>query len=388
MKIAVIGAKGLPPLQGGIEHQCAELYPRIALQGHKVDFFARSSYTSQPWFNEHYYRGIRVISLPTLKAKGTDALTSSALGAIAALGQDYDIIHFHALGPALFSSLPKLASSPAKIVVTCHGLDWQRAKWGKIGSRLIKAGEQMAVRYADALVVVSQELRQYFKNEYSRETVYIPNAPVRYADSDASFAFATSLNLEKQQYIVFLGRLVPEKCPDLLIQAFKKLQPPGWKLVLIGGNSDSLSYIVELSQLAAKDPNILFTGQLGGSQLAEVVRGAGLFVLPSNVEGLPLAMLEAMQEGIPIVASDIAPHKELIDEDCGLLFRAGSVDSCAEMISEALDNPGLMTQMTENARKHVQKNYNWDKIASENLKTYESLLKVTSQPVSLTNQLQ
>ena len=235
---------------------------------------------------------------------------------------------------------------------------------------------------------VSQELRQYFSNEYSRETVYVPNAPVRYADSDASFAFATSLNLKKQQYIVFLGRLVPEKCPDLLIRAFKKLQPPGWKLVLIGGNSDSLSYIVELSQLAAKDPNILFTGQLGGSQLAEVVRGAGLFVLPSNVEGLPLAMLEAMQEGIPIVASNIAPHRELIDEDCGLLFRAGSVDSCAEMISEALDNPGLMTHMAENARKHVQKHYNWEKIALENLKIYESLLKVTSQPVSLTNQLQ
>ncbi|MBE9137699.1 glycosyltransferase family 4 protein [Nodosilinea sp. LEGE 07088] len=382
MKIAVVGAKGLPPLQGGIEHQCSELYPRIQALGHQVDFFARASYTSQPWFHSHDYKGIRVISLPAPTTKGSDALASSALAAfVSSLGRDYDVIHFHALGPALFASLPKLAYSRAKVVVTCHGLDWQRSKWGKIARHLIRSGEQMAVKYADSIVVVSKQLQQYFQDTYGYRTVYIPNAPVSYEATDESFTYGASLGLEKKKYIIFLGRLVPEKRLDILIQAFKSLPPSGWKLVIVGGNSGSLPYVAEISRLVAKDSSILFTGLLGGAKLAELMRGAGLFVLPSDVEGLPLAMLEAMSEGVPVVASDIEPHRELLGKNRGLLFDAGSVESCKAMIAQALVSSKYMESLASNAQQYVLSTYNWDRITRDNLEVYRAAIEAVPQTV-------
>lgn len=154
MKIAVIGAKGLPAKQGGIEHHCEEIYPRLVEQGHQVDLFARASYTGASSIESYDHKGVRVISLPCLQKGGMDALLSSALGAIASSNNQYDIIHFHALGPSLFCWLPKLITK-SKIVVTCHGLDWQRAKWNKASSKLLQYGERAAVRFADGMIVVS-----------------------------------------------------------------------------------------------------------------------------------------------------------------------------------------------------------------------------------------
>lgn len=372
MKIAVIGAKGLPPKQGGIEHYCAEVYPRMVAQGHAVDLFARSSYTEFAWKQEYDYEGVRVISLPCAGWRGVDAFSSSALGAISAIVSNYDIIHFHALGPALFSCLPKVASS-AKVVVTCQGLDWQRAKWGNLSSRTIKLGESIAARYADGIIVVSEELRSYFFRTYERQAVYIPNAPASYPKSDANFAFGTSLNLEQNRYLLFLGRLVPEKRPDLLIEAFQKLKPQGWKLVLAGGDSDTKLYVSQLLDALANDPNVVLAGELRGARLAEIVRGAGLFVLPSDVEGLPLSMLEAMREGIPVVASNIPPHQQLIDERRGVLFQAGDLDSCTEKLDWAISHLQEMQDKAQKAKQYVNLNYNWDKITDENINLYQAL---------------
>ncbi len=192
MKIAVIGAKGLPAKQGGIEHYCQELYPRMVEHGHSVDLFARSSYTECTWLHNYEVRGVRVVSLPCLKLRGMDALLSSALGAIASSGKQYDIVHFHAMGPSLMSWLPKIAST-AKVVVTCQGLDGRRAKWGRFSSYMLNQGESAAARFADGLIVVSQELRSYFMNTYGREAVYIPNGPAGFGESDPNFAYGNLL---------------------------------------------------------------------------------------------------------------------------------------------------------------------------------------------------
>lgn len=381
MRIAVIGAKGLPPKQGGIEHYCAEVYPRMVAQGHCVDLFARSSYTELSWREEYDFKGVRVISLPCMGKRGIDAFSSSALGAISAIASNYDVVHFHALGPALFSCLPKIASS-AKIVVTCQGLDWQRAKWGNLSSRLIKLGEMTAARYAHGIIVVSEELRSYFLRTYERQTVYIPNAPASYPKSDENFEYGTSLKLEQQRYLLFLGRLVPEKRPDLLIEAFQKLKPPGWKLVLAGGVSDTKQYVSNLLDAIASDPNVILAGELWGDRLAEIVRGAGLFVLPSDVEGLPLSMLEAMREGIPVVASNIPPHQQLIDEQRGVLFQAGDIDSCVQRLGWAINNSQEMKTRAQKAQQYVKLNYNWDKITTENINLYKAL---SHPPRQLTN---
>ncbi|MBD2362812.1 glycosyltransferase family 4 protein [Anabaena minutissima FACHB-250] len=374
MKIAVIGVKGLPPKQGGIEHYCAEVYPRIVEQGHSVDLFARSSYTDCRWFENYDFQGVQVISLPSFDFRGIDAFITSALGAIAASGKQYDIIHFHALGPSLFTWLSRLTAKKAKIVVTCQGLDWQRAKWGNFSSRLILAGEQAAVRFAHGLIVVSKDLQSYFLQTYDRQTVYIPNAPANYAESDPNFSYGTSLGLIEGRYILFLGRLVPEKRPDLLIEAFCKLKPPGWKLVLAGGISDTKSYVSQLLDIISENQEVLFAGELQGERLAEMVRGAGLFVLPSDVEGLPLAMLEAMREGISVMASDIPPHQQLLSEQRGILFQAGNLDSCISCLDWAVNHPQELAIMAGNAQKYVELNYSWEQITAENLKLYKTLL--------------
>ncbi|MCL1463451.1 glycosyltransferase family 4 protein [Argonema galeatum] len=373
MKVAVIGAKGLPAKQGGIEHHCEEIYSRAVDRGHEVDLFARSSYTGFDSPENYYVNGVRVVSLPCLNMGGMDALLSSGLGAHASTGKKYDIIHFHALGPALFSWLPKFATS-AKIVVTCHGLDWQRAKWNKACSQLIKMGERAAVRFADEIIVVSEDLQDYFKKTYGRDTTYIPNAASSLGESDPDFTFGKSIGLEQQRYIMFLGRLVPEKCPDILIKAFQKLRSQGWKLALVGDTSDTDEYSQHLRGLAADNKDIVFTGQLKGARLAEIIRGAGLFVLPSELEGLPLAMLEAMQEGIPVLASDIPVHKQLVGRDRGMLFQVGDLNSCIRQLNWAIHRTEELAVMAKNAQKYVKENYNWDRITADTLGLYRSLL--------------
>lgn len=372
MKIAVIGTKGLPPKQGGIEHYCAEVYPRMVAQGHSVDLFARSSYTDHTWLNRYDFQGVKVISLPSGQVRGLDAFFSSALGAIASSGTQYDIVHFHALGPALFTWVPRIASC-AKVVVTCQGLDWQRAKWGTTSSRLIRMGEKAAVRFAHEIIVVSKDLQAYFANTYGRETVYSPNAPASYAESDPNFSYGTSLGLSQGRYIVFLGRLVPEKRPDLLIEAFEALKPTGWKLVFAGGVSDTKAYVSQLLDRVAKNPDVVFAGELRGARLAEIVRGAGVFALPSDLEGLPLAMLEAMREGVPVLASDIPPHQQLLEGQRGVLFKAGDVNSCSESLKWAIHHPQELAVMAKNAQNYVDIHYNWERITADNLQVYTKL---------------
>ena len=373
MKVAVIGAKGLPAKQGGIEHHCEELYPRMVEQGHSVDLFARSSYTGNISLHQYDVRGVQVVSLPCLNLKGMDALLSSALGAIASSGTRYDIIHFHAIGPSLFSWLARFAST-AKVVVTCHGLDWQRSKWSKASSYLLRLGERAAVRFADEIVVVSEELRSYFKRTYGRETIYIPNAPSQLGESDPNFSYGSSLGLKQGRYILFLGRLVPEKCPDLLIKAFQTLQPLDWKLVLVGGTSDTDEYTSQIVNMTANSTNIVFTGELKGASLAEIIRGAGLFVLPSELEGLPLAMLEAMQAGVPVLASDIPVHKQLIGEKRGMLFCVNQVESCVRCLDWAIYHPQELATMAKRAQQYVQATFNWDDITTETLRLYYKLI--------------
>ncbi|MGB3760476.1 MAG: glycosyltransferase family 4 protein [Rivularia sp. (in: cyanobacteria)] len=372
MKIAVIGAKGLPPTQGGIEHYCAEVFPRMVAQGHSVDLFARSSYTDSSWLENYYFEGVKVISLPDVRTRGVDAFVTSALGALAATGKRYDIIHFQALGPSLFTGLSRITSK-SKIVVTCHGLDWQRAKWGNFSTRLIQMGERTAASCAHGIIAVSDALKTYFLQTYGREVVYIPTAPASYVRSDPDFAYGSNLGLERGRYMLFLGRLVPEKRPELLVEAFVNLQAQNWKLVLAGGVSNTKSFTSQLLEKVADNRNIVFAGELRGARLAEIVRGAGLFVLPSDVEGLPMAMLEAMREGIPVVASNIPPHKQLIEGGRGRLFEAGSLESCINELSWATENSAHMAAMAQNAQKYVDHNYSWDYITNETLKLYKTL---------------
>jgi glycosyltransferase involved in cell wall biosynthesis len=379
MKIAVIGSKGLPPHEGGIEHHCAEIYPRVATEGHLVDLFARSSSTGLSWRDLSEFRGVRIVSIPGSRFQGFDALLNSAISTIVACVKRYDILHFHALGPSLWVWLPFVVTR-SKIIVTCHGLDWQRSKWGKFSSLLIRLGEWAAVRFADSIIVVSEDLQRYFWQTYGRETIYIGNAPASYAALEVNFAYGTSLGLEKSRYILFLGRLVPEKCPDLLINAFRKLQLEGWKLVIAGGIVDNSAFTKNLIGLAAGRPDIVFTGELQGSRLAEIVRNAGIFILPSAVEGMSLALLEAMHERVPVIASDLPVHQMTIGPDRGLLFRTNDLASCMSTIEWAVQHPRQLEVMASKAHTYVAQHHNWDDNVVESLTIYQQVLASGNSP--------
>ena len=369
MRIAVIGPKGLPPQQGGIEHHCAEIYPRLASKGHAVDFYARASYNHAYPGRAYRYKGVRVINIPCLDKKGIDALTTSVVATLCCLAKNYDVVHFHAVGPAIFAWLPKFATQ-TKVIVTCHGLDWQRNKWGSFASSFIRVGEKVAVRFADEVIVVAENLQSYFYDTYGRQTTYICNGPANYAESDPTFSFGRALGLEQDRYLVFLGRLVPEKNVHRLIEAYQALQPEGWKLAIVGGSSDTTGYVRELRDMVAGSDSILFTGFLRGEQLAEIMRGAGVFVLPSAVEGQPLALLEAMAEKIPCIASDIPIHRQVLGGDRGLLFHVDEPASLVAQLRHAIDNPALMEQRALRASRYVKTHHNWDDIVEQHLALY------------------
>jgi glycosyltransferase involved in cell wall biosynthesis len=257
-------------------------------------------------------------------------------------------------------------------------LDWQRAKWGKFASFIIKLGERAAVRYSHEIGVVSIGLQHYFQNTYNRRTTYVSNAPSSYLGSDPNFFTGEAYGLTQGCYLLFLGRLVPEKRPDLLIRAFQRLLPTNWKLVFVGGTSDTSKYFRQLQSLVNLNSNIVFTGELRGAQLAAIVRGAGLFVLPSEVEGLPLALLEAMREGVPAVASDIPVHRQILGSNRGLLFKEGDLDDCIKILDWAIQNSDPMKKMADKAKQYVQQNHNWDRIAEDWLAVYEKLLGISA----------
>ncbi len=368
MKIAVIGAKGLPALQGGIEHYCQEMYPAIARQGHEVDLYARQEYTQQSSFIQ-YQDEVRVISLPSVQTGGCDAFFNALFATIICLFGGYDVIHFHALGPSFFCFLPRFLSR-AKVISTCHGLDWQRAKWDRFSRAFLRAGEWIAAQFAHELIVVSEPLQQYFESQYNRLTTFIPTAPAQYHDSDPGFRYVRSLGLTVGQYIIFLGRLVPEKRPDLVLQAFQGMNLPNYQLVFVGGTSDTDNFAQQLIEQSLNTPRIIFTGELFGAHLAEVMRGAGLFVLPSDLEGFPLVMLEAMREGI-LVASNIPPHQAIVGSDRGWLFQAGDVEDCSRCLCEAIQNRTQSETMATRAQHYLAMNYRWSDIIHENVDLYD-----------------
>lgn len=369
MKIAVIGAKGLPPQQGGVEYHCAEIYPRMVAQGHSVDLFARASYNQSYSWESYDYEGVLVKPIPSLAWQKVDAVWSSAMAAIATTGQRYDVIHFHGLGPALWSGVPRFFSPCSNIVVTCHGLDWQKTSRYSVSNLLIQRGERCAVRYGHEVVVIAKELQPYFEATYNRQLPYIGNGPATYTASDHHHGFIQSQGLRPQRYLLFLGRLAPEKCPDLLMKAFQTLRPEGWKLAIAGATTED-SYTAQLMALAMDDPDIVFMGSLKGRNLAETMRGAGLCVLPSKRESLPLVLLEAMNEAIPILASDIPVHCRLLGENRGLLFKTACIDDCVTQLRWAIGNYDVMQSKAKRAKAHIQEHHDWDCITADLLTLY------------------
>ena len=293
---------------------------------------------------------------------------------VASLRESYDITHFHATGPSTMSLIPKLFGR--RTVVTVQGLDWQRGKWGPCARAYLKLGVWSSRRIPHRTIVVSKTLKQYYESKCEKEVSYIPNGinGSRFAPlGEAGERFS----IQRNRYLLFVGRLAREKNVHLLIRAFRKLDTD-LKLVIVGGSSHTNGYVDELRQLAGSNNQIVLTGPIYDHLLPQIYSNAYLFVLPSALEGLPVALLEALSYGIPVLVSDIPENMETINDEGaprGFSFGAGQVESLRTVIGDLIENPDKVEKMRASGREFVARKYNWDRITDQTLEVYRSAIR-------------
>lgn len=370
LKIAMLGHKRIPSNEGGVEVVVEALCARMAALGHSVTCYNRAGHHVSGAEHElpagSVYRGIRLVTVPTLERKGFAAVISSFFAAVRSAFGSYDVVHIHAEGPAFFCWLPKLFGK--RVIVTVHGLDWQREKWnGGIASKFIHLGERVAVRFADEIIVLSENVRQYFLDTYGRATRFIPNG-VSAPTLESPRLIADKWGLQKDGYILYLGRIVPEKGETYLIEAFKQVKTDK-KLVIAGGSSDTERYLRQLQNLAAGDDRILFTGFVQGKLRDELYSNAYVYTLPSDLEGMPLSLLEAMSYGNCCLVSDIPECAEVV-EDKAVLFRKSDVDNLRQKLQTLCDQPETASQYKANAAQFILNKYGWDDVVDKTLALY------------------
>jgi len=370
LNIAMLGHKRIPSREGGVEIVVEELATRMVALGHQVTCFNRGGHhVSGEQFDAEEqmdsYRGVALKTVPTLDKKGLAAMTSSASATIKAAFSDFDVVHFHAEGPCAMLWLPKLLGK--RCIATIHGLDHQRAKWGRFASTYIKLGERCAVKWADEIIVLSQGVKDYFLETYGRETIFIPNGVVRPKNVKADM-IREALGLERSGYILYLGRLVPEKGLRYLIQAYKNVKTDK-KLIIAGGASDTNDFLNEMKELAADDERIEFVGFVQGRLLEELYSNAYVYTLPSDLEGMPLSLLEAMSYDNCCLVSDIPECADVVGE-FGVTFRTGDVADLQNKLQMLCDDPQLARWYRLAAADYICNKYNWDDVVEKTLELY------------------
>jgi glycosyltransferase involved in cell wall biosynthesis len=368
VKIAFIGQKGIPAHFGGIEFHVDELSRCLVRRGHSVYVYVRSWYTPRDLST---YEGVRLVHTPTIRTKHLDAALHSLTSSLHALLQDYSIVHYHALGPSFFAWLPRLRDH--KVVVTIHALDWQRPKWGGFAKAFLKFTERTAMHLPHCTVAVSKSLQAYFESKYGRPVHCIPNG-VHIPPPSHPRMITESYGLEGEDYVLFLGRLVPEKRVDWLIRAFHRISHP-LRLVIAGDDDGEEGYARYLHDLAKGDSRVLFTGTVGGQMKEELLSNALLYATPSSLEGLPIALLEAMAHNRCCLASNIPAHQEIIAaERNGLLFQWDDFDEFVSALGDLLARGKSYRQaLGQEARCKVAEENSWEKVAEATERVYYSL---------------
>lgn len=366
LRVAMIGQKGWPPVHGGIERHVAELATRLAARGLLIDIYSRPHYSAA---HGEVAPGIRVRRLPSIPTKHLDAITHSALATLDALARRVDVVHYHALGPGLLAGLPRWLGRRAT-VVTVHGLDWQREKWGPIARAVLRCGERACVRQPHRTIVVSHALQDHFRQRRGCETVLIPNGitPPVYR--------APRLIRERglpERYVLFVGRLVPEKGCHLLTAAWARL-PEAIRgdvaLVVAGDAGFTDAYVRRLR--AEAPPGTRFLGYVHGEILDELYTNAEIVALPSTLEGLSIALLEAMSYGRCCLVSDIPPNQEAA-AGCARLFPSGDVAALGRELAALLADPGGRARLGAAAQLHANEHYSWDRAADQTEALYREL---------------
>ncbi len=360
MKIAFVGQKGVPAKYGGVERHVEALASRLAERGHEVLVFSRHNYNTL----RGEYKGMNIVSSAAIPEKHTEMISHTLLSLLSLVGKHIDVIHIHSTDPALLSFIPRIDT---KVVVTSHGQAYRREKWGPIAKIFSRLAERSFVRFPHKRIAVSKTLKKYYEEKYSCEIIYIPNGVdiERVEDTSA----IVKLGLSPDDYLLFVGRLIPTKGCNTLINAFNKTRTDK-KLVIVGGSSYSEEFSMKLKKRAHE--KIMFLGYRYGNELAQLYSHAYCCVVPSEVEGLAITLLDAMGYGMCVIYSDIPENYEAA-HGVGIQFRNRDSDDLADKIKFALNNPSYCEEIGLKARERVQKEYNWDTIAAQTESVYNSL---------------
>ena len=375
LNIAMIGHKVIPSRRGGVELVLTTLCPLLVKKGHNVTCFNRAGdkieneYISMVKSNS--YKGVKLKKVWTLNKKGFSALTSSFTAALCAAFGRYDVVHFHAEGPSAALWVPKLFKK--RCIVTVHGLDWKREKWQNgFASKYIKFGEKILAKYADEIIVLSKGVQQYFKDTYNRDTVFITNVVNIPKKGDLNIIKA-KYNLEGNDYFLCLSRLTEEKGIHYLIDAYNQMDTDK-KLVIAGDTSDTDEYVARLKDMSKDNHNIIFTGFVSGKILDSLYSNAYVYVLPSNLEGMPLSLLEAMSYGNCVIGSDIPEIADVL-QDKGLLFEKSNIQDLKEKLQFINDNRDIRDSYRKESSDFICNKYNWNEITDKTIELYRRNLK-------------
>jgi len=361
MKIIVTGTRGIPDIQGGVETHCEQLFPRIAAMGHEVVLIRRECYLPA---NDHRqeFNGVRLIDIPAPRKKSLEAILHTFRAVIRAKKERADIIHIHAIGPAILTPLARMLGM--KVVVTHHGPDYDRDKWGRVAKMMLRFGERMAAVYAHRVIVISQTIDDILHSKYRHPKTQLIFNGVTQPVVSTDTTYINSLGLDAGKYVVAVGRFVKEKNFHLLIKAFAKASPEGYKLA-IAGDADHPDLYSESLKRLAEENGVVLTGFIKGGKLSQLMANASLFVLPSSHEGLPISLLEAMSYGLDVAVSDI-PANSIPELESDDFFQVGDIDAMAETVSRKLSSG-------KHRREYDLSAYNWDNIARATEKLYRSL---------------
>lgn len=374
LNIAMFGHKHMLSREGGIEIVVRELATRMVTRGNRVICYDRKGIhvSGEELDKSSEYQGVKIIPVWTIEHRGLAAMSSSFFAAWKAARSKADIVHIHAEGPAAMCGLvkhfgKKNNGKKKKVIVTIHGLDWQRAKWGRFASRYIKYGEKQAVKNADEIIVLSRGVQDYFEKNYGRKTVFIPNGVnkpiIRKADEIKKL-----WGIEKDSYVLFLGRIVPEKGLLYLIEAWKNIKT-NKKLVIAGGSSDTQEFMDKLKEMSEGYDSVIFAGFQQGQVLEELYSNAYIYCLPSDLEGMPLSLLEAMSYGNCCVVSDISECTEVV-EDKAVVFKRSDANDLKSVLQKLLDETQMVNSYKNSASDYICSKYNWDDVVDKTMELY------------------
>jgi glycosyltransferase involved in cell wall biosynthesis len=378
LRIAMLGSRGVPATYGGVERHVEELGARLVERDHEVYVYSRDHYLSAD--DDASCRGMHRLTPGGLSGKYLDAISHTAVAAVDALRRPFDVVHYHALGPGLLTPVPRLLSR-SHVVLTVHGMDFERDKWGPVARSVLKAAGWVCAHVPDRTVVVAPTLREEFAKRYGTETTYIPNG-VEPGALLPPRLIREQFGLAGGDYVLYVGRLVPEKGAHLLLEAWDRLRPAGLKLVIAGGTSFTDDYVARLQSAAAGRDDVLLPGYVYGDALNELYANARVFVQPSSLEGMPLTLLEAAAHGAPVVASDIPVHAGMLGHDAPgqRLFSTGSTESLEQALRRALADPAREREAALRLRERVIDEYSWDRVTEATEELYMSLVSSPAAP--------